>query len=449
MKCCFLTNIFKSFSFQVICTFITKECLLFLFSAQKCQQPLKARNMATQPQNQTHLLEKFRKLRQWQQQQQESMFRQQQQAMETLKKEQSKLQTILAAQKKLQEQQNISSLAVQSPNLKMRTAPMIVQSQPQQFLRMPAATMTRPEVENDSRQIARPKTTVLPTVSIPISLPLPVSNSGLTAVNQVEFSSRTSKVQLGVADLQQQGQIPRNQFPASEEERLEGSLASLNATVYPMMWNSSNYCLPFGAIPSSSVQVMPLQGQPFVGLTSPSGPMSPLGMNSNEMTSTSQSNRSPNSTQELKQLRKYNDDAEVENQLDARVKENEALQKNNNPITMTKEVEKLWRHNPGAQALLASVESHADDQSEADAMSGVYPLCDSESEMCLNEVDDEGIEDFVDAEFDNEDDCEESFEKDRTVIDMAAIPAESNAVVSIFSPTSRCVNAVIKLMKEP
>ena len=94
---------------------------------------MKARNMATQPQNQTHLLEKFRKLRQWQQQQQESMFRQQQQAMETLKKEQSKLQTILAAQKKLQEQQNISSLAVQSPNLEMRTAPMIVQSQPQQF----------------------------------------------------------------------------------------------------------------------------------------------------------------------------------------------------------------------------------------------------------------------------------------------------------------------------
>ncbi|XP_048582461.1 centromere protein J isoform X2 [Nematostella vectensis] len=64
-------------------------------------QPLRSNNTlgAMQPQNskdQGKLLQKFRQLRQWQQQQQESMTKQQQEHMETLKMQQEKLQILYA-----------------------------------------------------------------------------------------------------------------------------------------------------------------------------------------------------------------------------------------------------------------------------------------------------------------------------------------------------------------
>jgi hypothetical protein len=73
--------------------------LLLLLIALQSQQPLQPNNslVPTNKQNekvQPELLKKFRQLRQWQQHQQESMFRQQQEQMETLKMQQDKLQTL-------------------------------------------------------------------------------------------------------------------------------------------------------------------------------------------------------------------------------------------------------------------------------------------------------------------------------------------------------------------
>ncbi|KAJ7386943.1 hypothetical protein OS493_003901 [Desmophyllum pertusum] len=200
----------------------------------KSQQPLKVRNMAAPSQNQkphdqAQLLEKFRKLRQWQQQQQDSMLRQQQQQMETLKMEQNKLQSILAAQKRLQEQQSTSSLtAVRSPNLgttssqvdTMRQSPMTAQSQPQPIARVqvPMSMVTRGEVESDGYELGGDNSNVLPR-SIPTSSASPV------VMNQGDL-----EVQMRHVDSQQYyGTVP--QLTANDKERFEGSLASFNQTV--------------------------------------------------------------------------------------------------------------------------------------------------------------------------------------------------------------------------
>lgn len=75
-----------------------KTYLVFLI-VQQLQQPLQPRNslIPTNKQNekvQPELLKKFRQLRQWQQQQQESMYKQQQEQMATLKMQQDKLQLL-------------------------------------------------------------------------------------------------------------------------------------------------------------------------------------------------------------------------------------------------------------------------------------------------------------------------------------------------------------------
>ena len=396
------------------------------------QQPLKVRNMATQSQNQTQLLEKFRKLRQWQQQQQESMFRQQQQAMEALKTEQTKLQSILAAQKKLQEQQGMSSLTVRSPSSQVDaevTSPLIMQNQQQQFARMPTSinTMTRPGDENINSGPAGQKSTDL-LRAIPTSSLLPVSVGSLPAVSQGELSSRMPEIQKGLVTLQQQSQVPR--VTTVEENGFEGSVASFNATIYPMMWNSSNYRLPLGALPvSTSTHVIPLQGQYDFASASPHSPLSHLGMKSKEIIEVAHGYQHPDSSEELERVMKYNSKGEIQTHLEMGEKQDDEA--NSTPFRMPqqRQLERLWSQNPSAQ-LLASVETHTDEQSEADAMSGVYPLYDSESEMGVNEVDDEETEGEEDnADSDAEEEFEKSSNRDRTVIDLGALPDESEGKV--------------------
>ena len=400
------------------------------------QQPLKVRNMATQSQNQTQLLEKFRKLRQWQQQQQESMFRQQQQATEVLKSEQSKLQSILAAQKRLQEQQSTSSLTVQSLSSQVDaegTTPLTMQNQQQQFARMPTSinTMTSAAGDGNTNNGFVGQKSNDPLRAIPTSSMLPVSVDGLPAVSQGELFSRMPEMQKGLVRSQQQSEVP--QVATVEENRFEGSLASFNATVYPMMWNSSNYRLPLGTIPvSTGAHPIPLQGQHVFGSTSPHSPMSHLGMKSKEIIEVAHGFQSPDSDEELERLMKYNSKAEMQTHLAMGEKKDDEA--NSTPVMMPQQLqfERLWSQNPSLQ-LLASVESHTDEQSEADAMSGVYPLYDSDSELGVNEVDDEG---HVGEEDDDDSDAEEEFEessyRDRTVIDLAALPDEPEGKVLLL-----------------
>lgn len=390
--------------------------------------------MATQPQNQTELLEKFRKLRQWQQQQQESMYCQQQLAMETLKVEKSKLQTILAAQKKLQEQQHVLNPTNYSPNLGTVSSLRDVMMMPSQqehisSSRMPTSVVMRPEAEYHCSEIAGPNDTPVP-VSFPTSSSVPISES---VVTQIERSSSSSESPKTLYLLQQQVAFPGIQMPAKGKENLEESVASFNATVYPMMWNSPNYHLPWGSIPiSSGVQVIPLHRQPVIGFTSPGSPMSHRGMITNKMTIAAQDSQSQNSTPEHEGFRKYSSlETGIQSDLEMNVKEhNDALQRNTTPIEITQSNESQWNQDPEAQHLLASVESHADDQSDVDAMSGVYPLYDSESEVGLNDVGHEGTED-VDTGSDAEEDFEESYEKERTVINLTVASVETNVAVSI------------------
>lgn len=388
--------------------------------------------MATQPQNQTELLEKFRKLRQWQQQQQESMYRQQQLAMETLKVEKSKLQTILAAQKKLQEQQHVLNPTNYSPNLETASSlrdVMITPSQQEHFSRMATSAVMRPGAEYHSSEIAGPNNTPVP-VSFPTSSSVPVSGS---VVTQVESSSSSSESPKNLYHLQQQVAFPGIQMPVKGKENLEESVASFNATVYPMMWNSPNYHLPWGSIPiSSGVQVTPMHGQPVVGFTSPGSPMSHIGMITSKMTTAAQGSQSQNSTPVREGFRMYiSQETGIQSDLEMNVKDhNDPLQRNTTPIAVTQGNERQWNLDPGAQHLLASVESHADDQSDVDAMSGVYPLYDSESEVGLNDVGQGGTED-VDTGSDAEEDFEESYEKEKTVIDLTVASLESIVAVSI------------------
>lgn len=69
--------------------------MIWLFSVMQ-QQPLQINNqLPSNKQNvQPELLKKFRQLRQWQQQQQETMFQKQQQQMENIKMQQERLQAL-------------------------------------------------------------------------------------------------------------------------------------------------------------------------------------------------------------------------------------------------------------------------------------------------------------------------------------------------------------------
>lgn len=369
------------------------------------------------PHDQAQLLEKFRKLRQWQQQQQDSMLRQQQQQMETLKMEQNKLQSILAAQKRLQEQQSTSSLtAVRSPNLgttssqadTMRQSPMTAQSQPQPIARVqvPMSMVTRGEVESDGYELGGDNFNVLPR-SIPTSSAPPIV-----------MSQGDLEVQMRHVDSQQYyGAVP--QFTANVKERFEGSLASFNQTVYPMMWNSSNYRLPLGAIPlSAGTRAVPFQGQHVLSSTNPN----------NLMTEAPPSFQSPVSTQELGRLwAGYNPATDSHNLENVR-ESNAALQCHKAPV-MTQELERLWSHNPGVESL-ADVDSQVDEQSEVDAMSGVYPLYDSEPELGVNEMEEVNVEEDMDSESEVEEELEETLERNTTVIELETHRKDATGMVS-------------------
>ena len=96
---------------------------------------------------------------------------------------------------------------------------------------------------------------------------------------------------------------------------------------------------------------------------------------------------------------------------------------------MTPDLERLWSHNAGVKSG-ADIDSQVDEHSEADTMSGVYPLYDSEPDMGLNEIEDENDEDDKDIESDDEEELEESNERDRTVIDLQAQSQDSMEMVS-------------------
>lgn len=362
--------------------------------------------MAAQPQNQkphdqVQLLEKFRKLRQWQQQQQESMFRQQQQQMETLKMEQNKLQSILAAQKRLQEQQTTSSLTVHSPNLATTSSqadtmsPTTSQSRPRQIARvqMPINMTTRAQAENNE----------------------PIGHNSNVLLRSIPTSSAPPIV-MSQGDLE----VEMRQFGSQQydeaTERLEGSLASFNKTVYPMMWNSSNYHLPLGTIPlSSAPKAVPLPGQPAFGSANSNSLMPYAGMNYNGMIEVPSSFQSPVSSQELRGVR-YNSGRDSQSHFEVNAREtNTALQCNKSPV-MTQELERLWSHNPEVKSL-ADAESQIDEQSEADAMSGVYPLYDSEAEMGVNEINKVNEDKEIDPESEAEEELEETSERNITVIE--------------------------------
>ncbi|XP_020628467.1 centromere protein J-like [Orbicella faveolata] len=379
----------------------------------KSQQPLKDRNMAAQPQiqkphDQVQLLEKFRKLRQWQQQQQESMFRQQQQQMETLKMEQNKLQSILAAQKRLQEQQTTSSVTVRSPNLVKTSSqadtmsPTTAQSHPQQKAgaQMPINMMTRAEAENNE----------------------PIGHHSNVLLRSIPTSSAPPIVMSqGDSDFQMR-QFGSQQYNGTTE-KLEGSLASFNKTVYPMMWNSSNYRLPLGTIPlSSAPKVVPLQGQPVSGSANSNRLMPYAGMNYNGMIEVPSSSQIPVSSQELRGVG-YNPGRDSQSHFEVNAREtNTALECNKSP-GMKQELERLWSHHAEVKGL-ADADSQIDEQSEADAMSGVYPLYDSEPEVGVNESDEENEEKEMDEESEAEEELEETSERNATVIELEPHPED-------------------------
>ena len=369
--------------------------------------------MAAQPQNQkphdqVQLLEKFRKLRQWQQQQQESMFRQQQQQMETLKMEQNKLQSILAAQKRLQEQQTTSSMTVRSPNITTTSdqadilTSTAAQSHPQQTSRAPMPTdmMTRREAETSE----------------------PIGHNSNVLLRSIPTSSAPPVV-LSQADVDfQMRQFGYQQYNGTTET-LEGSLASFNKTVYPMMWNSSNYRLPLGTIPlSSAPKAVPLQGQPASGSANSNRFIPYASMNYNGMVEVPSSFQSQVSSQELRGVG-YNPGRDSQSHFEVNAREtNTALQCAKSPV-MTQELERLWSHHPAVKSL-ADAETHIDEQSEADAMSGIYPLYDSEPEMGVNESNKENVENEMNEESEAEEELEETSERNTTVIELEPHPEE-------------------------
>ncbi|XP_068750144.1 centromere protein J-like isoform X3 [Montipora capricornis] len=375
------------------------------FEGSQCalpQQPLKARNASIQSQNQTQLLEKFRKLRLWQQQQQQSMLRQQQQSMETLKMEQSQLQAILAAQRSLHDQQTTSRQIVQSASsqdIGKRASAGLLQSKPQQFPNMPVSvnTTTRTaDAVDDRERVGQISSDPFGATFSP-NIPTMVMVQG-------ELPSQIPETGSGT-------RAPQYKVP--EDERLEESIASFNTTLYPMMWNSSNYRLPIGAIPLPAV-TQPLQGNKVLGALNIFRPMSYPGMKSKEILDVAQSCQTPNLGKELSPGTDIQTNLGIQEKLDHN-------KGNSDPVTTQQhpQCDKVGNCDPGAQ-LLASVETDFDEQSEADAMSGVYPLYDSEFEKDPNETDDtemdeEEVEDnnnYDEAEF------EESNARETTVIDL-------------------------------
>ena len=370
--------------------------------------------MAAQPQNQkphdqVQLLEKFRKLRQWQQQQQESMFHQQQQQMETLKMEQNKLQSILAAQKRLQEQQTTSSATVRSSTSSTTTSNQAntlssttAQSHAQQTARapMPINMMTRAEPET-SEPIGHNSNVLLR--SIPTSSAPPV----VTSQADLDFQMR---------------QFGYQQYNGTTE-KFEGSLNSFNKTVYPMMWNSSNYRLPLGTIPlSSAPKAVPLQGQAASGPANSNRLIPYAGMNYNGMVEVPSSFQSQVSSQELRGVG-YNPGRDRQSHFEVNAREtNTALQCAKSPV-MTQELERLWSHHPEVKSL-ADAESMFDEQSEADTMSGIYPLHDSEPEMGVNESDIANEEEEMNEEAEAEEELEETSERNTTVIELEPHPED-------------------------
>ena len=350
------------------------------------------------------------------------MFRQQQQQMETLKMEQNKLQSILAAQKRLQEQQTTSSLTVRSPNLVTSSSqadtlsPTSAQSHPRQIARaqMPINIMTRAEAENNET-VRQNSNAVLR--SIPTSSAQPI------AMNQ------------GDLDFQMR-QFGSQQYNGTTE-KLEGSLASFNKTVYPMMWNSSNYRLPLGTNPLSlGPKAVPLQEQHTLGLATSNSLVTYEGMNYNRMIGVPSSFQSPVLSQELREV-EYHPERHSHSHFGVNAREiNTAVQCTKSPV-MTQELERLWSHNSEGETL-ADTESQIDDQSEADAMSGVYPLYDSEPEMGVHTFDEENEEKELDEESEAEAELEETGERNTTVIELECHPEDFHveAMVSFLKALS-------------
>lgn len=389
--------------------------------------------MATQlaqnhkPHDQTQLLEKFRKLRQWQQQQQESMFRQQQQQMETLKTEQNKLQSILAAQRRLQEQ-TTSTASTHSPNLgtissQAKQSSMTVQSQLQQRSRVqgPLSVVSRAEVDDDGYELVRNSSNVFPGS-------IPTSSVPSAAMNQRDLEMQMR--QLG----SQQYSGPVQQLTVNDKDRFQGSLPYLNETVYPVMWNSPNYRLPVGALPlTAGTRATPIQEQPVVGSTTLSNLMPHFGTSVNGMTEVPLSFQSPVITQGPRGMFHYNSETDSQAHLEMNAERSETMPYNRSPA-MTQELERLWSHNPDVKSL-ADADSQVDEYSEADAMSGVYPLYDSEPEMGVNEMEEVHEEGDIDAESDVEGELEETSERNTTVIDLhvQAHSEESKGMVSFLT----------------
>ena len=387
--------------------------------------------MAAQPQkqkphDQVQLLEKFRKLRQWQQQQQESMFRQQQQQMETLKMEQNKLQSLLAAQNRLQEQQPTSSLAVHSPNVVTTSSqadtmsPTTAQSHPQQIARaqMPINTMTRSEANEYNAPIGHHSDVLLR------SIPTSSAPTIVTSQGDLDFQMR---------------QFGSQQYNGTSE-KLEGSLAPFNKTVYPMMWNSSNYRLPLGTIPlSSAPKAVLFEGQPASGSANSNRLVPYAATNHNGMIEVPSSFQGPISTQELRRVGS-NPGRDNQSHFEVNARETStALQSNRSPV-MTPELERLWSHHSEVKGL-ADTESQIDEQSEVDAMSGVYPLYDSEPEIGVYESDEENREEEMDEESEAEEELEETSVRNTTVIELEPYPedVQVEGLVSFLWKQSECL----------
>ena len=381
--------------------------------------------MTTQAQNhrphdQAQLVDKFRKLRQWQQQQQESMFRQQQQQMETLRMEQNKLQSILAAQRKLQGQ-TATSTPIYPPNFvgtvssqaePIREGSVTVTSQLQQGsvrLQAPLDMGSRVQVEDGGFESVRngsdgfPRS--IPTFSLPSS-----------AMGQMDFEMQTRQ-----PGPQHFGE-PDPKFSVNDKDRFQESLPHLNETVYPVMWNSSNYRFPLSTIPSV-VGTRPISEQPVIGSAMTSNPLSHLGM-----TKIPPQFQSPVISQRPGDMFQNNPATNNDNCPELNLERIDTSQYDRNPA-MTPDLERLWSHNAGVKSV-ADIDSQVDEHSEADTMSGVYPLYDSEPDMGFNEIEDENDEDGKDAESDDEEELEESYERDRTVIDLQAQSQDSMEMVS-------------------
>ena len=383
-----------------------------------------AQPLNQKPHDQAQLLEKFRKLRQWQQQQQESMFHQQQQQMETLKMEQNKLQSILAAQKRLHEQQTTSSATVRSSTTSATS--------PNQ-----ADTLSSTTAQSHSQQTARAPMPINMKTRAEPQTSEPIGHNSNVLLRSIPMSSAPPIV-MNQADLDfQMRQFGYQQYNGTTE-KLEGSLASFNKTVYPMMWNSSNYRLPLGTIPlSSAPKAVPLQGQAASGLANSDRLIPYAGMD-NGMVEVPSSFQNQVSSQELRGVG-YNPGRDRQSHFEVNAREaNTALQCAKSPV-MTPELERLWSHHPGVKSL-ADAESQIDEQSEADAMSGIYPLHDSEPEMGVNDSNIENDEEEMNEESEAEEELEETSERNATVIELEPCPEDVQMEGTVSVPDFDILN---------